>query len=70
MSGTKTFSTEASERYARALFSAVDENNDIDNTEKNILQLLNILRKSDEFRNFVKNPTYQANIQEKVILIV
>ena len=67
MSGTKTFSTEASERYARALFSVVDENSDIDNTEKNILQLLNIFKKSDEFRNFVQNPTYQADTQEKVI---
>ena len=41
MSGTKTFSTEASERYARALFAVAEENNDIDHTEKNIIQLLN-----------------------------
>ena len=68
MSGTKTFSTEASERYARALFAVAEESNDIDNTEKNISQLLDIYKKNEEFRNFVKNPTYQKNIQELVII--
>jgi F-type H+-transporting ATPase subunit delta len=67
LSGTKTFSTEASERYARALFAVAEENSDIDHTEKNIIQLLNIYKKNNEFQSFVKNPTYQTNTQEKVI---
>ncbi len=68
MSGTKTFSTEASERYARALFAVAQENNEINKIEESILDLLKIFKNNDEFKNFIKNPTFQKNVQEKVIL--
>ena len=68
MSGTKTFSTEASERYARALFAVAQENNEINKIEESIIDLLKIFKNNGEFKNFIKNPTFQKNVQEKVIL--
>ena len=36
MSTNKTFSTETSERYSRALFEVAKENNELDKVENNV----------------------------------
>ena len=66
MSGVKTFSNETSERYARALFELANENSEVEDIEKNIFLLLEICNKNPPFINFLKNPTYQLDIQSKV----
>ena len=66
MSGVKTFSNETSERYALALFELANENSELDKIEQNIIQLLNICLHNKEFNNFLKNPTYQVEVQKEV----
>ena len=67
MSGVKTFSNETSERYALALFELADENSEVENIEKKIISLLEICQKNPEFHFFLKNPTYQIDLQKKII---
>ena len=57
MTTSKSFSNEASERYARALFEVADENSEIDKIEINLNDFLSIYNSSLEFKNFIKNPT-------------
>ena len=66
MSGVKTFSNETSERYALALFELANENSEIEVIEKNIILLLETFNQKLEFLNFLKNPTYNFEVQSKV----
>ena len=70
MSINKSFSTETSERYSRALFEVVKEANDLDKTENDIknFQLLSI--NNSEIKNFIKDPTKSINIQNEVIILL
>ena len=63
MSVNKSFSTETSERYAKALFELGKEEGDLINIEKNMQNLLKVYNTNIEFQNFTKNPTYSINIQ-------
>ena len=67
MSGIKTFSNETSERYALALFELGSESSEAEDIEKHVLLLLEICKKNLEFSNFLKNPTYQLDVQVNVI---
>ena len=67
MSTSKSFSNEASERYARALFEVADENSEIDKIEINLNDFLSIYNSSLEFKNFIKNPTHTIENQFNVI---
>ena len=67
MSGIKTFSNETSERYALALFELAYENSEVEDIEKKVLLLLEVCNKILDFSNFLKNPTYQTDVQTKVI---
>ncbi len=67
MSSNKSFSTETSERYARALFELAEEESDLLKTEKNIQSLLEIYNSIEEFKNFIKNPTQSFSNQLEVI---
>ena len=67
MSSNKSFSTETSDRYARAMLELAQENNEVNNIEKNILQLLEIYNSSAEFENFIKNPTQPLENQLIVV---
>ena len=67
MSSNKSFSTETSDRYARAMLELAQENDELNNVEKSILQLLEIYNSSKEFENFVKNPTQSLENQLKVV---
>ena len=54
MSTSKSFSNEASERYARALFELASENSEVDKIENNLNDFLNVYNSSVEFKNFIK----------------
>lgn len=70
MSSNKSFSTETSERYARALFELAQENSELENIEKNILDILEIYNSSEAFKNFIKNPTKSNTDQLKILNLV
>ena len=55
MSTKKSFSTETSERYSRALFQLSTESNELDKVETNIKNFLLLLSSSKEIENFIKD---------------
>ena len=67
MSINKSFSTETSERYSRALFEVSKESSELDKTEDNIKNFQILLNSSAEIKNFLKNPTQSTNKQKEVI---
>ncbi len=67
MTANKSFSTETSERYARALFEVSIETNDLEKTEKNIKKFIELFESSSELQNFIKNPTQSVKNQNDVI---
>ncbi len=70
MSTNKSFSTETSERYSRALFEVVKEARELDKTENNIKNLASLLKNSQEIKNFIQNPTQSKENQNNVIKIL
>ncbi len=70
MSSNKSFSTETSERYSRALFEVATEANEIDKVETDIKNFQILLNSSFEVKNFIKNPTQSINTQNEVINIL
>ena len=67
MSTNKSFSTETSERYSRALFEVSKETKELEKVETDIKKFLELLSQSDEIRNFIKDPTQSINYQNNVI---
>ena len=67
MNTNKSFSTETSERYARALFEIADENSEIQSIESNLKELLSVLDLNKSIENFIKNPTQTQNTQLETI---
>ena len=70
MSTSKSFSNETSERYARALFELANENSEIDKIENNLNNFLSIYNSSEEFKNFIKDPTQTIESQFNVINVI
>jgi len=70
VSTSKSFSNETSERYARALFELANENSEIDKIENNLNNFLSIYNSSEEFKNFIKNPTKTIENQFNVINVI
>ena len=70
MSSNKSFSTETSDRYSRALFEVVKEANDLDKTENDIKNFQLLLTNKSEIKNFIKDPTKNINIQNEVITLL
>ena len=70
MSTNKSFSTETSDRYSRALFEVVKEANDLDKTENDIKNFQLLLTNKSEIKNFIKDPTKNINIQNEVIILL
>ena len=66
MSKNKSFSSETSERYSRALFEVAKETNDLEKIEKDIINLQTLLNSSLEIKNFVHNPTQNKDDQNNV----
>jgi F-type H+-transporting ATPase subunit delta len=63
MSTSKSFSTETSERYSRALFEVAEENSELDKIENSLSEFLNLYNSSQELISFIKNPT-QSNANQ------
>jgi len=66
MSANKSFSTETSERYSRALFEVAKEAGDLEKIEDQIKSFKVFLKNSLELKNFFSNPTQSINNQNNV----
>ena len=66
MSTNKSFSTETSERYSRALFEVSKEANELDKVENDIKNFQLVLIQTD-IKNFIKNPTQSIRQQNNFI---
>ena len=67
MSTNKSFSSETSERYSRALFEVAKETSDLEKIEKDIKIFQSLLNSSLEIKNFIHNPTQSKDNQNNVI---
>ena len=70
MSTNKSFSTETSERYSRALFEISKEHSELEKVENDIKNFLLLISSSMELKNFFKDPTQIITQQEKVVNIL
>ena len=67
MSTNKSFSTETSERYSRALFEVAQEASELDKIENDIKNFASLLTNSLEIKNFIHNPTQSKDNQNSVL---
>ena len=67
MSTNKSFSSETSERYSRALFEVVNEAKELDKVENDVRNFQLLFNSSSEIKNFIQNPTQSKNTQNSVI---
>jgi F-type H+-transporting ATPase subunit delta len=67
LSTNKSFSSETASRYALALYELAKENSELDAVEKNVNDILVIYNTSQDFKNFIKNPTQSQSIQLEII---
>ena len=70
MSTNKSFSTETSERYSRALFEVSRDSDDLDKVENDIKNFKLIYDKNLEVRNFIKDPSQIITEQNKLVNLV
>ena len=70
MRTNKSFSTETSERYSRALFEVVNEAKELVKTENDIKNFSALLKNSLEIKNFIHNPTQSKENQNNVIKLL
>ncbi len=70
MNAKKSFSTETSERYSRALFEVSQESSELDKAESDLKNFLSILASSSDIENFIKNPTQSPDQQIMLINIL
>ena len=70
MSTEKSFSSETSERYARALYEVVKESNELEKIETDVKNFQSLFDSNNEIKNFVQNPTHLIEIQNKVLNIL
>ncbi len=67
MSTNKSFSSETSERYSRALFDVANETNELDKIENDVRNFQSLFNSSSEIKNFIQNPTQSKNTQNNAI---
>ena len=67
MSSNKSFSTETSERYSRALFEVAQEASELEKIENDIKNFAYLLINSLEIKNFIQNPTQSKDNQNTVL---
>ena len=70
MSAKKSFSTETSERYSRALYEVSKEDGELKKIETDIKTFLMVMKGSSEFNNFINNPTQSIENQKKALTLV
>ena len=66
MSANKSFSSETSERYSRALFEVAKEADDLEKIEVELKSFKVLLENNLELKNFFSNPTQSINNQINV----
>ncbi|MDC3107582.1 ATP synthase F1 subunit delta [Paracoccaceae bacterium] len=66
MQEVSEINSKPSARYALALFSLCTENRTNNEVEKNVLNLLEILKSKNGLNAFLRNPTFSSNDQENV----
>ena len=67
MSSNKSFSTETSERYSRALFEVAKEFGELEKVEGDIKNFNSLIKNSSEINNFIHNPTQSVENQNSFI---
>ena len=70
MSTKKSFSTETSERYSRALYEISKETKELEKVENDIKIFQKLLNSSVEIKNFIQDPTQSINKQNEVIIFL
>ena len=70
MSTNKSFSIETSERYSRALFEVSKEANELERIETDIKKFQFLHDSSAELKNFIQNPTYNIETQNKILTLL
>ena len=70
MSTNKSFSTETSERYSRALFAVSKEVGELEKTEVDIRIFQSLHDNSLELKNFIENPTNSIEVQNKIFSLL
>ena len=70
MSTNKSFSTETSDRYSRALFEVASESKELDKIESDIKNFYSVLNSSKEIQSFIQNPTHSLDNQYEAIKIL
>ena len=67
MSTNKSFSTETSERYSRALFEVAKEEGELLKIEEDINKFDSLIKNSSDINNFLQNPTQSTENQNSLI---
>ena len=70
MSSNKSFSTETSERYSRALYEVANESGELQKIELDIETFKLTLKESLDLKNFIYNPTHSIENQNIVMDIL
>ena len=65
MSTNKSFSTETSERYSRALYEVGKESSEIEKIELDVKNFQLLFNSNSEIKNFIQNPTHLIETQNK-----
>ena len=67
MSANKSFSTETSERYSRALFEVVRDSAELEKVEADVKSFQFLLNNSRELKIFLHNPTQSISNQNNIV---
>ena len=67
MSKNKGFSDTSANRYSLALFELASESNSLIQIEKNSSAMLNLISKSKDFNNLIKDPTLSRETLNEII---
>ena len=70
MSTNKSFSTETSERYSRALFEVGEEAGELAKIEADMNNFQSLHNDSLELKRFIENPTHTIETQNKIISLL
>ena len=70
MSTNKSFSTETSERYSRALFEISREVGELEKIETDIKNFQSLHDSSLELKNFIENPTHTIETQNTILSLL
>jgi F-type H+-transporting ATPase subunit delta len=70
MSAKKSFSTETSERYSRALYEVAKESGELEKVEGDLKNFESMVKNSIEINNFIHNPTQSVENQNSLVSLL